>query len=136
MNTISIIHSPEINCIGALTGLIVCAWLESHLECSLCSIYIHLVEARKLMQTVTVWIASTPKSRNKYFEVPFNVSAYFTGGDDVLYELREKCLPLEEVSAQKQQRRFILYGLGGSGKTQMALKFASYHQERYDYVAA
>ena len=89
-----------------------------------------------LMQTVTVWIASTTESRNKYFELPFNVSAYFTGGDDVLCELREKCLPLEDILAQNQQRRFILYGLGGSGKTQMALKFASYHQERYDYVAA
>lgn len=97
---------------------------------------IHLVEARKLTQTVTVSIASTTKSRNKYFELPFHVSAYFTGGDDVLCELRAKCLPLEDILAQKQQRRFILYGLGGSGKTQMALKFASHHQERYEYVAA
>ncbi|KAL9132985.1 MAG: hypothetical protein Q9175_005840, partial [Cornicularia normoerica] len=74
--------------------------------------------------------ASSPlKPRNTHFELPFDVSPYFTGGNDVRHKLRESCLPLEDPTARISQRR--LYGLGGSGKTQMALKFASNHRERF-----
>ena len=72
------------------------------------------------------------KLRNKYFELPFDVSPYFTGGDDLCCELRESCLPSENPCPRVPQTRFVLYGLGGSGKTQMALKFASDHREKYD----
>ncbi|CAD6592657.1 MAG: hypothetical protein ASARMPRED_006495 [Alectoria sarmentosa] len=71
------------------------------------------------------------KLRNMHFELPFDVSPYFTGGDDVSNELRENCLPLDDPGARIPQKRFILHGLGGSGKTQMALKFASDHRERF-----
>ena len=72
--------------------------------------------------------------RNKHFEIPFDVSPYFTGRDDICRELRESCLPPEDLSAPNPQRRFVLYGLGGSGKTQIALKFASDHRERYGNI--
>lgn len=72
-----------------------------------------------------------PRLRNKHFELPFDVSPYFTGGSDVCGELREGCLPLEDPPAQNMQQRFVLYGLGGSGKTQMALKFANDYRERF-----
>lgn len=71
-----------------------------------------------------------------HFELPFDVSPYFTGGDDVCNELRESCFPLDDPGARIPQKRFILHGLGGSGKTQMALKFASDHRERYDDTMA
>ena len=82
------------------------------------------------MRRVTLCIDPISKFRNKYFEIPFDVSPYFTGGDDVCCELRKDCLPSENFPARVPQKRFILYGLGGSGKTQMALKFASDHRER------
>lgn len=69
--------------------------------------------------------------RNKHFELPFDVSPYFIGRDDICRELRDNCLPSEDLSAPNPQKRFVLYGLGGSGKTQLALKFASDHRERY-----
>lgn len=75
------------------------------------------------------------KFRNKHFELSFDVSPYFTGGDDVRRELRDYCLPSEDSPARNLQRRFVLYGLGGSGKTQMALKFANDHRERYEDTA-
>ncbi len=76
------------------------------------------------------------KFRNKCFELPFDVSPHFTGRDDVSRDLRKSCLPSEDPSAPNPQQRFALYGLGGSGKTQMALKFASDHRERYeDFIA-
>lgn len=86
------------------------------------------------MQTVTLWIDSPLKFRNKRFELPFDVSPYFTGRDDLCRELRESCLPPEDLSVSNPQRRFVLYGLGGSGKTQIAVKFASDYRERYDNV--
>ncbi len=75
-------------------------------------------------------IGTLRKFHNRYFELPFDVSSYFTGGEDVRCELRKSCLPPEDLPAQIAQKRFILYGLGGSGKTQTVLKFASDHRER------
>ena len=69
---------------------------------------------------------------NKYFEVPRSVSSIFTGREDICRDLQERCLPSHPPSAQKTQRRYVLYGLGGSGKTQICLKFAQDHRERYD----
>ncbi len=69
---------------------------------------------------------------NKYFEVPRNVSSIFTGREDICRDLQERCLPSDPPSAQKTQKRFVLHGLGGSGKTQICLKFAQDHRERYD----
>ena len=40
--------------------------------------------------------------------------------------------PPNPPSAQKMQKRYVLHGLGGSGKTQICLKFAQDHRERYD----
>ncbi|KAF8224415.1 hypothetical protein L208DRAFT_1311574, partial [Tricholoma matsutake] len=47
----------------------------------------------------------------------------FTGRNDVLLQLH-KCFPPSLTSVElAQQRRFVLYGLGGGGKTQIAFKF-------------
>lgn len=69
---------------------------------------------------------------NKYFEVPRNVSSIFTGREDICQDLQERCLPSNPPNAQKKQKRYVLHGLGGSGKTQICLKFAQDHRERYD----
>lgn len=37
-------------------------------------------------------------------------------------------VPLETEGAEEMQRIFILYGMGGTGKTQIALKFAKEYQ--------
>ena len=69
---------------------------------------------------------------NKYFEVSRSVSSIFTGREVICRDLEERCLPSDPPSAQKTQKRYVLYGLGGSGKTQICLKFAQDHCERYD----
>ena len=71
------------------------------------------------------------RPHNKYFEVPRNVSSIFTGRQDICRDLQERCVPSDPPSAQKTQKRYVLYGLGGSGKTQVCLKFAQDHRERY-----
>lgn len=76
------------------------------------------------------------KFRNKCFELPFDVSPHFTGRNDVSRELRKSYLPSKDPSAPNPQQRFALYDLEGSDKTQMILKFASDHRERYeDFIA-
>ena len=69
-------------------------------------------------------------SYNKQFEVPHLLSPVFTGRDTDL-----QCLIAAFSSGRPSrghyQRRFVLFGLGGSGKTQICLKYAQEHRERY-----
>lgn len=70
-------------------------------------------------------------SHNKHYLVPCNLSGIFTGRDDIIQALRKGCLPSEKGERLTYQKRFVLYGLGGSGKTQTCLKFAQDYHERY-----
>jgi hypothetical protein len=69
--------------------------------------------------------------RNKHFRIPQAVSSIFTGRED-MSRLVERSLLAEEDDDHLtyQQRRFIIYGIGGSGKTQFCCKFAQDHRER------
>ncbi|KAN0110209.1 hypothetical protein V8E51_006596 [Hyaloscypha variabilis] len=58
---------------------------------------------------------------NEFYDVPHSASLQFTGRDDIREQLDESLLPYRN---SKTQQRFVLHGLGGSGKTQIALKFA------------
>ena len=71
------------------------------------------------------------ESRNKFYEVPHNVSSIFTGRDDISSRLRLKCLPTQPAIMQKEHNIFVLHGFGGVGKTQVCLNFAQSHRERY-----
>ena len=68
--------------------------------------------------------------RNKYFHVPHNVSSIFTGRDAVTRILKSKILEQPAPGIPQQQKRFVLYGLGGSGKTQFCLKFVQDNRDR------
>ncbi|RDL41952.1 Uncharacterized protein BP5553_01931 [Venustampulla echinocandica] len=65
---------------------------------------------------------------NKHYLIPHNVSAVFTGRYDVCKMLQESCL---SSGPFKMKRVFVLYGLGGSGKTQVSLKFAQDNRESF-----
>lgn len=57
-------------------------------------------------------------SSNKHFDIPQNVSSIFTGREAQIEELGAAFLaPLPKGKSQ-MQRRFVISGLGGSGKTQ------------------
>ncbi|KAL8808950.1 MAG: hypothetical protein Q9223_007971, partial [Gallowayella weberi] len=66
---------------------------------------------------------------NKYFEVPRNPSSVFTGREEVCERLHARCSLSGQTNIQRQQKRFVIHGLGGSGKTQVCLKFAEDHRE-------
>jgi hypothetical protein len=67
---------------------------------------------------------------NKHFEVPHLLSPVFTGRDDDLQCLTTS-FAADPPSQGRHQRRFVLFGLGGSGKTQTCLKYIQEHRERY-----
>ena len=54
----------------------------------------------------------------------------FTGRNDYLKILEEGFELSGTTSRKEKQRVFVLYGSGGMGKTQLALKFADLHRER------
>jgi Cdc6-like AAA superfamily ATPase len=64
---------------------------------------------------------------NQYYFVPHNSTGIFTGRDEILRKLHDCFFPNESRLAT--QKRFILYGLGGSGKTQTCTMFAELHRE-------
>jgi Cdc6-like AAA superfamily ATPase len=58
-----------------------------------------------------------------------HTSRFFTGRDDILCTL-DACFPVRETGG-KPRREFLLYGMGGVGKTQIALKAADDLEDRY-----
>ena len=73
-------------------------------------------------------VTSGPNSQ--HFEVPHLLSPADTGREEAGRSL-ESSLILAQLPHQPVQRRFVLWGLGGSGKTQICLKYAQAHRERY-----
>ena len=62
--------------------------------------------------------------------IPPPPSDMFTGREDYLAQM-EQSFDFSKTSMElKRQRRFILYGIGGMGKTQIALKFRERHCEK------
>jgi hypothetical protein len=67
-----------------------------------------------------------------HWNVPHSSSPRFTGREDVLQQM-EQALFLEtnlDHEALPPRRAFVLHGLGGSGKTQICLRFCEKHRER------
>ena len=58
---------------------------------------------------------------------------YFTGRDEYLKSI-EAIFGLPQTSIELgRQRIFVLYGTGGMGKTQLALKFLEKYGDKYVY---
>lgn len=73
---------------------------------------------------------ASEKPRNRYFQIPQAVSSIFTGREKTSMLVEEAFWSSENAMTKNQQRRFIIHGIGGSGKTQFCSKFAQDHRER------
>lgn len=93
-------------------------------------VFAHLVAsiARMLSQRST--LASTT-SRNQIWTVPYPQNPLFTGREAELEAIR-KALASGQRAAIGQTR--AISGLGGIGKTQLALEYAYRHRSEYRYV--
>ncbi|KAF8849434.1 hypothetical protein BDZ45DRAFT_752800 [Acephala macrosclerotiorum] len=75
--------------------------------------------------------SATEASKKKYFEVPLRPTNAFLGRDSFLTQIQDH---FTDVSLAGQQHRLAIHGLGGSGKTQIALTYAFTHRSEYDSV--
>ena len=80
---------------------------------------------REIESTLTV----VSSSANKFFDPPQTVSSMFTGRKEQLKQL-ETCFFGAQLDQQGVQKRFVIYGMGGSGKTQFCCKFAQDNRRR------
>ena len=71
------------------------------------------------------------RPRNRHFQVPQAVSSIFTGRESISAAVEEAFWNASIAEVINQQRRFVIHGIGGSGKTQFCSKFAQDHWERY-----
>ena len=69
-------------------------------------------------------------SLNAHFYTPQSVSSIFTGRTSDLNTLRQCLLDSKSTNKLHQQKRFVVYGLPGSGKTQFCCKFASDNKQK------
>ncbi|KAI0810717.1 tetratricopeptide repeat domain-containing protein [Xylaria sp. FL0064] len=72
-----------------------------------------------------------PPTINQYFKTPQAVSSIFTGRETLLKELKHCFIQPPGPLRSQSQRRFVVHGLGGSGKTQFCCKFAEDNRERF-----
>ena len=68
---------------------------------------------------------------NKHFFTPQTVSSIFTGRESDLELLRKHLITPPSADSFKAQKRFVIFGLAGPGKTQFCCKFASDNKQRY-----
>lgn len=66
---------------------------------------------------------------NEHYVVPHTANSNFTGRNDIRRQLKEILIG-DGYEVQRAQQRFVLYGLGGSGKTELCLKFAQDYKQR------
>ena len=68
---------------------------------------------------------------NKHFEIPHSVSALCTGREAQLEELKQIFLAPEPAIGTRVQKRFVIYGIGGEGKTEFCCKFTQDYRKQH-----
>ncbi|KAI0143134.1 tetratricopeptide repeat domain-containing protein [Xylariaceae sp. FL1272] len=72
-----------------------------------------------------------PDQRNVHFFTPQSVQSFFTGRKQLLQQLSDVFIQPAEPAYHDFQRRFVVHGIGGSGKTQFCCKFADMNREKF-----
>lgn len=77
---------------------------------------------------------------NRYFDTPKPVDQFYTGRASEAEQLKDWLLPqsshkqdMGPEQTSTKQKRFVIYGVGGSGKTQFCCKFAEDNRDQYVY---
>src|SRR5271170_5194469 len=70
-------------------------------------------------------------SSPKYFLMPYEKNPHFTGRDELLSLLGEK---LQDTTEKKYNHRVAIYGMGGVGKTQLAIEYVYKNEAKYHSI--
>ena len=68
---------------------------------------------------------------NKHFMIPRVVSSNFIGRENLLMELRKFLEDDGPLETNAMQKRFVVLGLGGSGKTEFCCQFAELNRQKW-----
>jgi tetratricopeptide (TPR) repeat protein len=72
--------------------------------------------------------------KSKYlpiFNVPYRQNDFFTGQTDILKTIHEK---LVLNAPPNRTSSYVIYGLGGVGKTQIAIEYSHQHRDNFDII--
>jgi hypothetical protein len=83
-------------------------------------------QLQKAIESATDVVSSIPL--NKHLYLPQSVSNMFTGRESLLEDLKNA---FDDPANKNERKCFVLYGLGGSGKSQFCCKFAQKYKQRY-----
>jgi hypothetical protein len=67
---------------------------------------------------------------NIHWLVPRGVNTFFTGQRKILEKLKQQLLPSCNQYPGVRQKRFIIHGIGGAGKSEICLKFLEENRDR------
>src|SRR5437762_14313456 len=76
-------------------------------------------------------VLKAPRAEARFFMVPYQRNPHFTGHDELLDQLWTK---LVNERPNQCNHRVALYGLGGVGKTQVALEYVYRHKRDYKLI--
>jgi hypothetical protein len=69
-----------------------------------------------------------PASPNKHFVVARSVKSFYTGREREMAKIKAA---FDDDTTCYGQKRFVIFGLGGSGKTELVLKYAEDYAQLY-----
>lgn len=90
-----------------------------------------LQQVHSLIRDVPGRLQLPPPSKRFIRMIPYSQNERFFGRDALLDELSKTLSP---ARLPKRQRKFALYGLGGCGKTQVALEYVYRHFDQYQVI--
>ena len=75
----------------------------------------------------------TDRKMPSQWMVPRSASRLYTGREELGKRLAQ-AFSFDASSNPKQQRTFVIIGRGGTGKSELCLKFAEVHRGQYVYL--
>lgn len=92
--------------------------------------YREVLELMSNLRVRTPAYEKKKKKEKKYYYLPFNENPRFWGREDILSQIQSSL----EVEGKATLRSFALHGMGGVGKTQIALRYANNSRTQYDAI--
>ncbi|RYP82883.1 hypothetical protein DL770_005490 [Monosporascus sp. CRB-9-2] len=86
------------------------------------------------LQTAAIRDRGWEKELGRRTESRMPVSNHFVDRPSDIADLEQRLLPQRHAHGQNRRRIFILYGLGGIGKTQLAIHFARRYKDTFSSV--